>query len=403
MEHKKELTNLLVDSLEELIKLGSNVSFWGATRSNSDAVLALTICLPEFDFYKLRSRCIDRIIKDANETNGFLNWDEEIWDTSIAIMALSTDYENNKEEILKALKWIESKYITISQSWNEEVWETLLALNAITYSKYKPQKTSDNNLYFERSINWINSLYNTPKKGILINWSSTALYLLFAVNSKKFDLNNSNQTILNEHVKCSCEQILKSSIDASELALWTSEAWSNGLVLWSISEAKYGKLEEEKLERIINWFRDRLKLEETPIEDKAFACIGLFKYLEYLEILESGENINPLKSRENLQLKLSKLINTRVKDFVPNPPLFDKSYHSDYYTINLKKRVINISFILITTLLLTCFSLLASTNNYIISKWLSVIPILIGVFATVSQLANFEILSSKNKDKKNEA
>jgi hypothetical protein len=318
-------------------------------------------------------------------------------------MALSTDYENNKEEILKALKWIESKYITISQSWNEEVWETLLALNAITYSKYKPQKTSDNNLYFERSINWINSLYNTPKKGILINWSSTALYLLFAVNSKKFDLNNSNQTILNEHVKCSCEQILKSSIDASELALWTSEAWSNGLVLWSISEAKYGKLEEEKLERIINWFRDRLKLEETPIEDKAFACIGLFKYLEYLEILESGENINPLKSRENLQLKLSKLINTRVKDFVPNPPLFDKSYHSDYYTINLKKRVINISFILITTLLLTCFSLLASTNNYIISKWLSVIPILIGVFATVSQLANFEILSSKNKDKKNEA
>ncbi len=403
MEHKKELTNLLVDSLEELIKLGSNVSFWGATRSNSDAVLALTICLPEFDFYKLRSRCIDRIIKDANETNGFLNWDEEIWDTSIAIMALSTDYENNKEGILKALKWIESKYITISQSWNEEVWETLLALNAITYSKYKPQKTSDNNLYFERSINWINSLYNTPKKGILINWSSTALYLLFAVNSKKFDLNNSNQTILNEHVKCSCEQILKSSIDASELALWTSEAWSNGLVLWSISEAKYGKLEEEKLERIINWFRDRLKLEETPIEDKAFACIGLFKYLEYLEILESGENINPLKSRENLQLKLSKLINTRVKDFVPNPPLFDKSYHSDYYTINLKKRVINISFILITTLLLTCFSLLASTNNYIISKWLSVIPILIGVFATVSQLANFEILSSKNKDKKNEA
>jgi len=121
-----------------------------------------------------------------------------------------------------------------------------------------------------------------------------------------------------------------------------------------------------------------------------------------LEIKESGENISPLKVKENLQSKLSKLINIRVKDFVPNPPLFDKSYHSNYYTINLNKRLANISFILFATFLLTYFSISASNNNDNISRWLSIIPILLGIFATVSQLANFEILPSKNKAKKNE-
>lgn len=402
MELRKELTDLLIDSLEELIEIGSNSSFWGATRANSDAILALTACLPEFDFYKLRSRCIDRISKEANEFNGFINWDEEIWDTSIAIMALSTDYESNKVKILKALNWIESKYITISQSWNEEVWETLLALNAITYSRSKSLSNNENYKYFEGSINWINSLYNTPKKGVLINWSSTALYLLFAINSKKFELDDTNKTIIDNHIKSSCEQILKSSINQTEEVLWTSETWSNGLVLWAISEAKYGTLEENKLESIINWFRERINLPDTPIEDRAFACIGLFKYLEYLEIIESGENISPLKIRENLHSKLSKLINIRIKDFVPNPPLFDKSYHSNYYTINLNQRLVNISFTLLVTFLLTYFSISASNNNDNISKWLSIIPILLGIFATVSQLTKFEILPTKNKDKKNE-
>lgn len=402
MELKKELTDLLIDSLEELIKIGSNSSFWGATRANSDAILALTACLPEFDFYKLRSRCIERISNEANESNGFINWDEEIWDTSIAIMALSTNYESNKVKILKALNWIESKYITVSQSWNEEVWETLLALNAITYSRSKSLRNSESYKYFEGSINWINSLYNTPKKGILINWSSTALYLLFAVNSKKFELDDTNKTIIDGHIKSSCEQILKSNISLTEEVLWTSEAWSNGLVLWAISEAKCGTFEEDKFESIINWFRERINLPDTPVEDKAFACIGIFKYLEYLEIKESGENISPLKVKENLQSKLSKLINIRVKDFVPNPPLFDKSYHSNYYTINLNKRLANISFILFATFLLTYFSISASNNNDNISRWLSIIPILLGIFATVSQLANFEILPSKNKAKKNE-
>lgn len=399
MDLKRELTSLLIDSLEELIKIGSSNSFWGATRANSDAILALTTCLPEFDYYKLRSKCIEKIIKEANENNQFINWDEEIWDTSIAIMALSSDIENSKTQIWKALSWIESKYIKLSQSWNEEVWETLLALNAITYSE--KNKNNQENNYFEGSINWINSLYDTPKKGILINWSSTALYLLFAVNSSKFNINTENKKIIKEHIKASCEQILNSSINTEESVLWTSETWSNGLVLWAISEAKMGMFDDEKLVCIINWFRQQINLEDTPIEDKAFACIGLYKYLEYIEITENGSNIQISKTREKLQLKLSKLLNLRVKDFEPKPPLFDKNYHSNYYTINLSKRTVNIILIIIFTVLLTYFSILTSNENDNFSKWLSIIPILLGVFATVSQLMNFEILPS-NKNKNNE-
>jgi hypothetical protein len=401
LEIRSNLIDLLIDGLEELINIGSNSSFWGATRANSDAVLALTICLPQYDFYKLKSRCLERISNEGNESDTLVNWDEEIWDTSIAIMALSTEYETHKIKIQKALNWINSKYIIPSQSWNEEVWETLLALNAITYSKSKSQKnTNDCNKYFEGSINWIASLYNTPRKGILVNWSSTALYLLFAINVKKFNLGIDNNKILDEHIHSSCEQILLSNISISEEILWTSETWSNGLVLWAISEAKRGTFEDGKLGSILSWFRGKILLKDTPIEDKAFACVGLYKYLEYLEIVENHSKNSVIKVRENLQANISRYINLRVKDFIPNPPFFDKSYHYDYYTINLNKRVANITLILIITVVLTYLSVRVSKESEYIVKWLSIIPALLGVLATITQLLNFNIIPTKKRDRK---
>lgn len=397
MELKKELTDLLIGTLTELIKKGSNNTFWGTTRANSDAIIALTACLPEFDYYKLRSKCIDKIANEGNVSDEFINWHEEVWDTSIAIMALSTDYENNKSLIIKGLNWIESKYIKVNHSWNEELWETLLALNAITYSRSKTIRNNNNTKYFVGSINWINSLYNTPQKGILINWSSTALYLLFAVNSKKFELDLTNRDTLNNHIKLSSEQILQSNINLSDSVLWTSEMWSNALVLWAISESRCGTLTDDRVERIIIWFRERISLKETPIEDKAFACVGLYKYLEYMESMEVEEKISPSLSKERLQNKLSKLINLRVKDYIPKPPLLDKNYHSNYYTIVLKKRIINIMFIFLITFLLTYFSILASIEYDNVSEWLSIIPVIIGLLATVSQLTNFNFFQKKVK------
>lgn len=166
MDLKQALTNLLVDSLEDLICIGSNRDFWGTTRANSDAILAITTCLPEHNFCKLKSLCLDRISKEANDYNEYVNWEEEIWDTSIAIMALSTDYDDNDILISKGLNWIKSKYIDISNSWNEEIWETLLALNAITFSRNKKNKKEENYSYFEGSIKWLNDFL---KEGILIN------------------------------------------------------------------------------------------------------------------------------------------------------------------------------------------------------------------------------------------
>ena len=312
MDLKREITDLLIVSLEELIKIGSKNTFWGTTRANSDAILALTTCLPEYDYYKLKSKCIQKISKDSNELNGLVNWDEEIWDTSISIMALSSDLANNKVKILKALNWIESKYIKHCQSWNEELWETLLALNAIAFSRNKSINSHEKNNYFEGSIKWINHFYNTPQIGVLINWHDTAFYLLFIANTEEINLENNIKLTLESHLKSSCEAILQTDVDLYDSVLWTSEVWSNGLVLWALSEAKYGTFEESKMRSIINWFRENINKTDTPIEDRSFAIIGLYKYLEFLEIIEGKDN--PTKIKENLKVKISKLINTRVKD-----------------------------------------------------------------------------------------
>lgn len=400
MDLKQALTNLLVDSLEDLICIGSNRDFWGTTRANSDAILAITTCLPNGNFSKLKDQCLDRISKEANDSNEYVNWEEEIWDTSIAIMALSTDYNNNDILISKGLNWIESKYIKIIKSWNEEVWETLLALNAITFSRNKKNKEEENYSYFKGSIEQLN---NFLKEGILINWSNTALYILYVINSAKLESNENNKEIINQHIKASCDKILKKDINLAQNVLWTSETWSNGLVLWAISEAKYGVFSEKKLEDIISWFEVQMNLEGTPIEDKAFACIGMYKYLEYLEYLEYKKIIGEEKPKmsivkSNLQNRLSELVGSRVKDFVPIPPLLDKSYHTDYYTINLNKRFVNILFIVSLTLVLTFFSVIASYDNDNIPKWIAIIPILIGTYATVSQIIDFNIFKSKKNN-----
>ena len=400
MDLKREITDLLIVSLEELIKIGSKNTFWGTTRANSDAILALTTCLPEYDYYKLKSKCIQKISKDSNELNGLVNWDEEIWDTSISIMALSSDLANNKVKILNALNWIESKYIKHCQSWNEELWETLLALNAIAFSRNKSINSYEKNNYFEGSIKWINHFYNTPQTGVLINWHDTALYLLFIVNSEEINLENNIKLTLESHLKSSCEAILQTDIELYDSVLWTSEVWSNGLVLWALSEAKYGTFEESKMRSIINWFKENINKTDTPIEDRSFAIIGLYKYLEYLEIIEGKDN--PIKIKENLQVKISKLINTRVNDFIPKPPFIDKHSHIDYYILNLNKRYLNVLFILLLTFFLTYFSISNSNYKGDFYSWLSIIPILLGILTTIAQLTNFDILPKKSKNKKNE-
>lgn len=227
------------------------------------------------------------------------------------------------------------------------------------------------------------------------------MYLLYAINSVKFESNENNKKIIDKHIEASCNQILNKNIDLDQNVLWTSETWSNGLVLWAISEAKCGLFSEKKLEDIISWFKVQMNLEGIPIEDKAFACIGMYKYLEYMEITEEKEP-NMLKVKSNLQNRLSELVGYRVKDFVPAPPLLDKSYHTDYYTINLNKRFVNILFIVLLTLVLTFFSVIASDKNDNISQWIAIIPILIGAYATVSQLVDFNIFKSKKNNNEKE-
>ena len=149
MSVKRNFRETLLDGLEQLIREGSKKDFWVSTRSTSDALIALNICLPAGEFPKLRLSALQSLVKQGEKTSdGGLSWMEEIWDTSVAIMAIATEPVRFEKEILLARKWLYSKYLRSHNSWNDELWETLLALNAVSYLFKRIQKEEAGLIFF---------------------------------------------------------------------------------------------------------------------------------------------------------------------------------------------------------------------------------------------------------------
>lgn len=413
MSSKKNLRETLLDGLEQLVRDGSNKNYWFSTRGISDAVIALNFCLPSGEFMKLKNGSLQYLINAGEQTSAdTLNWMEEIWDTSIAVAAMASDPVKYSNEITRALKWIDSKYLKSHNSWNDELWETLLALNAISFlSRSIPMSQNQKNDY-SGAAEWLMKMIDTPREGLLINWSSTALFILFAHSPSFPGLTEDLEVKLKEYSQHCARTIMNTPILEDDELLWTAEAWSNGLVLWALSVARPGLLGNDKLFKLTKWFRNRIAQKDLPTEDRAFACIGLYKYLEYMEISdatrikvveEHEKEENALlkeEIREKLQGKIAASLKARVPDFQSRPPLLTRSSHSGYYSINLNIKVINITLIILITFFLSFLTWQTQAADGKVNL-LILIPIILGSLATIAQLANFTLLPKGKRNNKN--
>ena len=413
MSLKKNLQDTLVEGLEQLIRDGSNKRFWSSTRSTADALIALNICTTSNDYVHLKEGGLKFLRNSAEESSGnTMNWMEEIWDTSITLIALIKEPVKYSVEINKASNWIASKYINSHNSWNEEVWETLLALNAISYLERSTPKGNRIQVDYSGATQWLMKMIDTPKNGILINWSSTALFILFA-NSPQFPGMTSQieAQLQISSQKCALT-ILNASILDDDNLLWTAEAWSNGLVLWALSVSHPTSITREKIFKITKWFKERISSSDLPTEDRAFSCIGLFKFLEWIEIndvklkndklIEDKEKASILIEdvREKLQNRIASGLRNRITDFHSNPPLITLNSFEGYYSFHFRKKVINIFLIFSVTTFLSYLTWQSQTIADKMLKWLILIPIALGTLATVAQLANFSIIPKPKNDKK---
>lgn len=406
----KNIKNTLIDGLEQLIRDGSKKDYWFSSRAIADAVIALNFCLPRTEYLKLKHGALEHLIKAGEKSsNEGLNWMEEIWDTSIALTALSSYPEKFSNEIILASNWLDSKYLKSHNSWNDEVWETLLALNSLAYIQRSIPLDRSQQADYSGAINWLIQILDTPKPGMLINWSSTALYILLAQSAHKLNLNVEIIEKLNVTSKKSALALHNANILENENALWTAEAWSNGLVLWAYSLVQPIMFTEQEINKIYLWFQKRIADPDLPTEDRSFSCIGLFRFLEYLEYSEKykalrnetfiqnteADTLIREEIRESLQNQNAAILKSRIKDFQSKPPLFTNVDYPGYYTLNFRKKIIHISLIGILTSVLTYLTWQSQTVDDKTMRWLFIIPIVLGSLATIAQLANFNLLPKK--------
>jgi hypothetical protein len=333
-------------------------------------------------------------------TDGFRNWNEEIWDTSIGLTALATDSTQFLAEITQSRDWLLSKYLPSHQSWNDELWESLCAINALAQIQRKDLGSeSFVSTDVSEVTEWLLRLMNTPSKGMLINWSSTALFVLFARSPELPGLKNSQKNKLFDSAEICAKNFIKAPFDPSKGVLWTPEAWSNGLVLMAISLAQPGLLSEQNLKYMLEWFRSRISLEDLPTEDRAFSCIGVALYRIYLAFSlnesarynkgDRGQVFLLQDEREKLRNRIASRLRLRIKDFEARPPWYTSEYHAGYYSLNLPQKATKISIIVSLTILLSYLTWKSQPVQDGMMGWLILIPIVGGALATIAQLTGF--------------
>lgn len=408
MSIAKNIEIVLLEGLEQLIKDGSSKRYWSSNRSTSDALMALQTCLPMDEYSHLRSGALEHLLSQSEITaDGKRHWMDEVWDTSVAMLALATEPLRFAMEVNQAREWLSSKYLTAYNSWNDELWETLWAINALSYlDRVIPIPKHKTNTDFSGAIEWLLKMVDTPEKGILVNWSSTALFVLFASKPSLPGLTEAKTEKVIAQSKISMQKFLETPGVQSGDLLWTPEAWSNALVLWSISVNYGGLLNEEDTFKMTKWFKDRVSLKDLPTEDRAFSCIALFKYLLYYSIENAkaglGNNIHSEiqlveEIKEKLKIRLANKLKKRVVDFKPRPPIISSTAHADYYSINMGKKFTNVFLIISVTITLSYASWKAGTLSNSDTQWIPVIPIVLGTLASVAQLANFNLISKRKR------
>jgi len=408
MSIRRTIEGVLLDGLEQLIREGSSRKYWNSNRATSDALVALDRCLLKDDYCNLRAGALQYLVSQSEVTgDGRRHWMEEVWDTSVATLALATNSIKYSSEIIEARSWLCSKYLVEYNSWNDEIWETLWALNVLSYLDrvFPIQIRCDVSL--ANATDWISRMVNTPTEGMVVNWSNTALFVLFGSPPTLPGLDDKQKQLIIDLARSCARTLLDTPINKSDDILWTPEAWSNALVLWAISHAKIGLLQDQSAFVVAKWFKDKISDQDLPTEDRAFSCIALYRYNEYLLISEIKKDIQIdeehtssiriEEAKEKLKERIGKKLAQRIPDFSYNRPFITAEYYG-YYSINIRKKFANVVAILILTISITFLSAKPDWGENKWTKWIPAIPIILGALATLAQLLNFTLWPTRKKE-----
>ena len=433
-----KVEGLLVSAFEGMLEESRQLGHWGDVRGTADCKMAMDLCFPRGAFAGLRTFAGDWLARRMYVTDKDKgNWEEEIWDTSIAIMALAWDKARYKDRIWAGLGWLETAYRVGRSNWNDEPWETSWALLAIHEALGPDLQSHPYGGLCHQPLHWLTSFMGIPREGMQVNAHYTGLFVLLANRFANQDILGLEHGALLDELRQAKHKAVErlitdlGTVNPHSRELWSKELWSNGLVLWGIAEA--GALHETTpgLADALRWFDDALTRPSVQTEDRAFACIGLYHLLVSLRIEENLLLPSSVAAARNLlsdegcqrvfdaclqiarreaasdtKARLGQELHERVsvkhRDFRPHPPFLETHEWEGYYTVRAHKKAANLTVIVCLTTALTVLTQWSAGGLGTVWSWLiAAIPVAAGVLATLEQLVGLSIrdlFGSKAKD-----
>jgi hypothetical protein len=281
---KERIYSSLSKAYEFLFKMAINSGNWSEVRCTALAGMCLRLREP------LGSAWLEAIKKWLLEQQTELDenkasWGDELWDTCMALMALKRlGLSCNDPKFQKALNWIQSLYNRNRRNnWHDEPWETSWSLLAILETE--PSGELLNIVY--KSANWLMSLQDSDGK--IVSPHYTGYFIL--VSDKLNSINEDEKHEFRESISKSTNYLFN---NISGDTLWTGEPWSNGQILWTLTNTKRFPCDNSNLIRMVtSWFLNQQELDGSfsDIEDTSCAILGLYYLLRELESKGVSTNI----------------------------------------------------------------------------------------------------------------
>lgn len=324
----ERIIHMLSSGYDYLYQTGKLKGYWEDLRGTALAGVALDYKeLPNSLWIKMIRRHLENSRIVTGESNG--SWNEEIWDTSMCIIALKSFEVSSRDPIVKdAIDWISSLYnLNNRNNWHDEPWETSWALIAILTAGIIPET-----LQIDDPVKWLIDFQE--EDGRIIAPHYTAYFLLIYGLLNKTPLRNESVKLFDSAKDKSLNYLNKIALDSKSI-LWSGEAWANGQILWAIADTS-PKLYQDVvyIEKIVSWFEENQSEDGnwSDIEDTSSSLIGLYRLLK---------NLN-----DNGIYKTNRGLKEVMQRRLPSPrvyvkrPFFERHPETGGLSIHLNNRII---------------------------------------------------------------
>jgi hypothetical protein len=206
------------------------------------------------------------------------SWNDEVFDTAIAIMALmKVGTSPTDPVIVQGLEYLQNIYHANGRpNWEDEPWETSWAILAIFES-------GDMGLAEEicHAVGWLRDLQDEDGCIISPHYTSYFVKIVSILKNKQDRMGICAREFQKfERSSASAVHYLVELMD--EKILWTGEAWSNGQILWALASTDNFPFDDLHLTSMaVDWFMKNQGADGKWCEndDTACAVLGLVALL----------------------------------------------------------------------------------------------------------------------------